>query len=396
MAEQPPHGAIMVVSDLHLDRLFAVRTLGATGIPEAWEVNSGVLQEIRQIVDEYEVSAVVFAGDIFDTAFPKPEPQERLADFIKSLPTDCPSVLVLGNHELLGLPPGQRTCLRRFCSTSLVFDADCDVAQLYGRAEGVQLLVGPWPSPALYTGPYDREQLATWLSRLNAAADRLAAGMPAVAVAHAEVESDFHPVAWGSNISVDPGALHALPVSQVALGHIHHRYVFTPKVHYVGAPNRLKFGDDDEPTGVSLIEPQTGATYFVPTKTARRLRTIRQWPPTQDEQERIPGAWVRVILPTELFPDISHAQAASLVTELGGRMHSFVRQPAAMFAESEANGTRAVEQAHARQLVMGAQSDPAPWILQWAYKKMPQQFADEHFKRAFAACLSEVIGEVSR
>lgn len=320
----------------------------ATGLDVAFESNRDAAASVVTAALANQVDAYISAGDFFDNGKPSPEAVLAAADVLAPLGrARIPIVLVGGNHELRGVPVGQRT------ATALLADALAGLvpgaevhtverqARLVVTSTGLQVMCLPWQSKSRLPGR---------------AGDPAAADRQMVDHVLAETERMFcvadlsTPLVLAAHLSVSAGArrgseqdladlfdeplvpvadLEVFPFAYGALGHIHTRQRVGARCYYPGSPNRLTMADADTPRSANLVDIMPGRTsvHAVPT-TARPMRVIDLAVAGADGNLAglEPGSLVKFILPegvselAELYPEAVRA--------VGGKVVGTVRRPA--------------------------------------------------------------------
>lgn len=321
----------------------------ATGLDRAFESNRAAAASVVQAALDHHVDAYLNCGDIFDNGKPSPEAVLAMAEVLAPLAHNrIPIVLVGGNHELKGVPLGQRTATALLADAihGLVPGAEIHTverqARLVTTSNGVQVMCLPWQSRSRIvsrdTDPAgaDRQvvdHVLAELERMYTAADL---GVPLILAAHLTVaggtrRGSENDLADLFDEPVVPVAdLETFPFVYGALGHVHTRQRVGTRCYYPGSVNRLTMADADVPKSANLVEILPGRTsvHAVPTA-ARPMHKIDLAAPDADDRVgRIePGAVVSFQLPegVTVLPE----QAAAAVQAAGGRVVATIRRPAA-------------------------------------------------------------------
>jgi len=214
------------------------------------------LRAAADVADEYEVSAVLMAGDLFEG---KSTPAERLVlgEALRRLTGEDrdlgrPVVIVKGNHD-------QPHDLEVFRGYDCVF-----VHERVGVVgiSGVDVICLPWPERA-FLAAYGRTGEAADVAGGAAVVDVLRAQRamldprrPFVVLAHLQVNgavtSSAQPLIGGA-IEVALGELQDLGAAAVVLGHVHRPQELAPNVHYVGSLTCHDHGEEGETKRVGLL-----------------------------------------------------------------------------------------------------------------------------------------------
>ncbi|ROR96037.1 exodeoxyribonuclease I subunit D [Salana multivorans] len=318
-----------------------------------------VLTALAESVRELAVDVVVVAGDVFDHSAPKADAFALLNRAVGRL-REAGAVVVLtsGNHD----GPARLGHLAEFAArggvhvrTSLASLGEpvmIDATGADGAADGdagpVAFYGLPYLHPALlaaehpeFTGTTHAEALdfamglvradhelrgGRWVVAAHCFAQNLAADEDAgrdarTSDAAEPVRETREDGGLTEERDITRGGLDLVPVSvfdgpdYVALGHIHGRTTFSPRVRYSGAPLRFSFGERDKPRGAWLVElgePGGGddgraaltvewLDLPVPREVARLRGTLAELlAPGAHEDAR--DAWVEVVLTDDVLP----------------------------------------------------------------------------------------------
>lgn len=245
-----------------------------------------VLDEIVEAAIE-EADLVMFAGDAYKTHRPSPVYQAELARRLRRLSeAKVPVVLLVGNHDTT-------STIRRATSLT-VFDVldvpnvtvavDETLYRLETKNGPVQVGTLPYPTQGrlldVVPGGFEEineamlDRVSTRLSQMR---EKLEPGMPHVLLAHCAVEG----ATFGAERSVMLGREVVVPLSAlegwdyVALGHVHKHQEVSPNVVYSGSPERIDFGEEDEPKGFCAVELGDGeASWEFRHTSARPMQTV--------------------------------------------------------------------------------------------------------------------------
>lgn len=330
--------SIIHTSDIHLDT--AKNSPSMSLRDETVRLNVRALASVIDASLGAGVDAIVHSGDVFSNGRPGPEAIRLFADTCApALRAGIPIILTEGNHERLAHRRGQRTVTNILAdvlgSYGEVHYAD-HTPRLIRTSSGIQVAALPWIDEtdvdleglALEEQSAKLSQVA--LDRLGDVIDEADTSTPLVVSTHLGVNA----VPEGSERDltllfrepmVSPDALASLPVSYVALGHIHTPIDIRPNVIYSGSPQRLTFTDEDDTKSCVLVtindDGSLDSTRRIATD-ARAMATID----TRDVPDHLePGALVRVILDHDMS-DIPEA-IVRLVDDAGARIASTLRHP---------------------------------------------------------------------
>ena len=291
-----PAGAFRVLhtADWHLGKCLLTR-------PRTDE-HARFLAFLLQAIQEYQVDALIVAGDVFDSATPPQFAVKQYYDFLSSLrgAGACAAVIVAGNHDSPGHLEAPREVLRslsfhvvgtlaerpadwlvplpdpgspRLVVAALPFlrDADLRVGMSGQSADEI--------GRALVAGIARRYQEAA-----RAAEEWRGRGVPVLATGHltvvgsqnSESEREIHIGGLGA-VGTDcfPEAF-----DYVALGHLHRPQAAGGREHvrYAGSPLALSFSEADDVKEVRLLDFEGGALagqWPLGIPSARRLTRVR-------------------------------------------------------------------------------------------------------------------------
>jgi exonuclease SbcD len=257
------------------------------------------MDEMIDYAKSNAVDVVVFAGDAFKNRQPNPTFQREFAWRIRDLCETCPTVLLVGNHDL-------PTTLSRASSIEIydtlavpnVLVADeYDVYPIETKSGPLQIATAPYPTRArLLTGDEAQtssisqvdERLQNSLQTILRDLARKAqqSDAPRVLTGHftvsgATVGSERN-IMVGRDVSILLSEIADPTWDYVALGHVHKHQNLTdgrngiPPVVYSGSLERIDFGEEGDPKGFCWVELERGNTswQFVPVS-ARPFVTLR-------------------------------------------------------------------------------------------------------------------------
>ncbi|WP_286238642.1 exonuclease subunit SbcD [Neptuniibacter halophilus] len=263
---------ILHTSDWHLGQHF----IGKSRLAEHQKFIQWLLEE----VDEFQVDAVVIAGDVFDTGTPPSYARELYNRFVASLnKRNCRLLILAGNHDSVAMLNESRSllsCLDTDLVTAASAELDSQVLHLPDRQGEPGLLVCAVPfirprdllqSQADQSGEAKARALAEAIAehyqRLFELAQKkrqtLGVDLPIMATGHLTT------VGASSSDSVREiyiGTLEAFPVSSlpkadyIALGHIHRpqKVAGCEHIRYSGSPIPLSFDELNNEKQVLLVE----------------------------------------------------------------------------------------------------------------------------------------------
>ncbi len=254
------------------------------------------LDELIEHALQHEADLAVFAGDAFKSRDPNPTQQREFAQRIKRLADAMPTLLLVGNHDMPGMP-SKASSVDIFQALDVpgVFVGRKPEGRVVETRRGkVYLAWIPYPmrnrmlSSEAHQGKSIEELevalRATVSDILRQLAEEAAAhDMPRVLVGHLSVgEAKYgseRTVMLGGDVAVQISNLADPAWDYIALGHIHrHQSVHGdryPPVVYSGSLERIDFGEEKEDKGFCWVQLARQATTweFVPVH-ARPFHTV--------------------------------------------------------------------------------------------------------------------------
>jgi len=254
------------------------------------------LDELIEHALENEADLVVFAGDAFKNRDPNPTQQREFAQRIKRLADEIPTLLLVGNHDMPGMPS-------KASSVDIFQTLDVPGVLVGRKPEGqvvetrrgkVYLAWIPYPMRSrLLSSDEHRgksiEELQAALAQvvsdnLSVLAEEASKhDMPRVLVGHLSVgEARYgseQTVMLGGDVAVQISNLADPAWDYVALGHIHrHQSVHEdkyPPVVYSGSLERIDFGEEKQAKGFCWVQlaRQSTTWEFIPAA-ARPFHTV--------------------------------------------------------------------------------------------------------------------------
>jgi exonuclease SbcD len=262
---------VLHTSDWHVGK-------GIRGHSRADE-HRAVLAEIARIADREQVDLVVVAGDVFDTAAPKPEAEEIAYQALLDLAdTGADVALISGNHDnahrLRAIEPLLRRNRIHLLTEPTRADSGGARRVTLRSGEDVQLVMLPFVSQRgivkadqlMHDAAHQHaqayaERLGRLVQLLCNDLDPLA---PAVLVAHAFVLGSQPGGGERAAHLVEEYAVTAQSfpanLGYVALGHLHRaqKLAGATQIHYCGSPLQLDFGEKPEAKQVNLVRLTAG------------------------------------------------------------------------------------------------------------------------------------------
>ncbi|MGA9531643.1 MAG: exonuclease SbcCD subunit D [Anaerolineales bacterium] len=288
------------------------------------------LDRLDEVIDyglDHEVDLAVFAGDAFKSRDPDPTHQREFAVRIKRLADYCPTLLLVGNHDMPGSPARANSVdiFRALQVPNVIVGHRAEGQVVETRRGPVYLAWVPYPMRnRLLSRKEHQGKTIDELEQLlrqtvsdivrQLAEQAIDQPMPRVlaghfSVAEAKLGSE-RSVMLGRDVAVNNSTLAESAWDYVALGHIHKHQVLNPggypPVVYAGSLERIDFGEEGEDKGFCWVELERGGTTwnFVPVH-ARPFHTIRvdarqAADPTMAVREQAqsvdPGAVLRILV----------------------------------------------------------------------------------------------------
>lgn len=263
---------ILHTSDWHLGQYF----YGKSRAPE----HKQFMQWLLAQVTEYNVDAVIIAGDIFDTGSPPSYARELYFEFITKLhQLNCQLIVVAGNHDSTAMLAESKQLLKKL-NTHVIPHTQIDLEQqvlLLNNKQGK-------PAVAICGIPYLRPKDIVISKANQSAKQKQKALQEAIAEHYQELVTHAHRLMATSNVSLPIiatghlttigastsdsvreiyiGTLEAFPASAfpdvdyIALGHIHQQQMVGKSEHiaYSGSPIPLSFDECKQQKKVMLAE----------------------------------------------------------------------------------------------------------------------------------------------
>ncbi|WFQ79452.1 exonuclease subunit SbcD [Xenorhabdus sp. SF857] len=268
---------IIHTSDWHLGQYFFTKSRAAE--------HKHFLQWLIEKTIQYQVDALIIAGDIFDTGSPPSYARELYNKFIVALqPTGCQLVILGGNHDSVATLNESKSLLS-YLNTLVIANAETeDITQQIkllnnrdGNA-GAILCAIPYLRPrdimtsqAGQSGVQKQQALQDAISghyhklyqQACALREQLGQPLPIIATGHLTT------VGASTTDSVRDiyiGTLEAFPAQSfppadyIALGHIHRPQVIGKSAHirYSGSPIPLSFDEVGQEKSVCLVDFKSG------------------------------------------------------------------------------------------------------------------------------------------
>ncbi|EKT53568.1 exonuclease subunit SbcD [Providencia sneebia] len=260
---------IIHTSDWHLGQYFFTKSRAA----EHQHFLTWLVEQVKQ----YQVNAVIVAGDIFDTGSPPSYAREIYNQFVVSLQqTGCQLVILSGNHDSVSVLNETSSLLSYLNTTVITSGTEPHVITLqdeqgqpgallcaipFLRPRDIQLSIAGQSSEekqlSLQTAISDYYQASYQLAQQQR--ELLNLDIPIIATGHltvvgAELTDSVRDIYIGTLDAFPSGAFP--PADYIALGHIHRPQVIGGKAHirYCGSPIALSFDEANQEKSVCLVE----------------------------------------------------------------------------------------------------------------------------------------------
>jgi len=259
---------VLIFSDLHL----GVETYSRTDEETGWGTRFlDFLSAFDETVDfaiKEKVDLVLFCGDAYKSKRPTPTQEREFARRIKRLSdAGINSVLLAGNHDLPSVIRSRASTLDIYetLDISLITVANRPgIKRLRIKDRDVQIITMPWvqsiPSEERSISEA-RENVEEYITyKLLELSREISKDMPSILCAHLTVSSASLGSERGMLIGSDPvileSTLTSLPVSLIALGHVHKKQILSekPLILYPGSLQPIDFGDEGLDKGFFIVE----------------------------------------------------------------------------------------------------------------------------------------------
>lgn len=243
-------------SDWHIGRLFQNIAL--------LDDQLYVLQQLKAYAIEYDVDAIIIAGDIFDRSVPPAEAVDALNDFLEQLTIELhiPVIMISGNHDSakrlgFGAKHMQQAGLHILSDINdvmkpVVIESSTGIVNFYGI---------PYHDPVEVREAFDcdvktYDEAHTYLvEQINTVRT---ADTPNILMSHcfidgAEESESERPLSIGGADRVSYDALKSF--DYVALGHLHApQYKGVEHIRYSGSLLKYSFSEYKQKKGITLVE----------------------------------------------------------------------------------------------------------------------------------------------
>ncbi|NMA93120.1 MAG: exonuclease SbcCD subunit D [Clostridiales bacterium] len=263
------------LSDLHLGkRIYDFSML---------EDQRHILGQILHSIDEFEPSAVIIAGDIYDKPVPSAQALGIFDDFLVELARrDLQVFIIGGNHDSSDrLSFGSRLIEASGIHLTPAYDGRAPLHVLQDEYGPVNIYMLPFLKPAEARQLFPDAEISDYNDAVRAAT---AAMMPDesernILVTHQFVTggltSESEEMAVGGADNVDASVFEAF--DYVALGHLHRpQHVGRETLRYCGSPLKYSFSEKDHEKSVTLVEMREKGDIEISTAPLLPLRDMRE------------------------------------------------------------------------------------------------------------------------
>ena len=291
---------VAVLADCHIDH-------GRHG-----EWNDSAWSKAVKRISSNQFDCCIIAGDLFERGQSTGEALNMVASSaMEIVESGTPVVYLLGNHEWIRVPAGNRAAASVLDCIDGVTVVDrpalVDVGDLVVAAM-------PWP----VTGEEPQGEAAARLA--DEMQNRVGKGEPRVAAAHAMVTGAKAKMRYGSEVDLailsgeSTAALSEIDVPDVfvrtVLGHVHRRQDLSDSCGYVGAIDRITFADEGQKRGFSVLTWDEGTDRWESRLSVVGNRDFATIAPHADLDEIAEGTFVRVDVEQGDFSDFNKRDAA--------------------------------------------------------------------------------------
>ncbi|WP_272534873.1 exonuclease subunit SbcD [Providencia sp. PROV212] len=260
---------IIHTSDWHLGQYFFTKNRSAE--------HQHFLRWLIEQVKQYQVDALIVAGDVFDTGAPPSYARELYNQFIVDLQkTGCQLVILSGNHDSVSVLNESSALLRYLNTHVITSNSESPVITLkdkQGNPNGLVCAI-PFLRPrdiqvSIAGQSSEEKQLSLqnaihehYQSCYQKAVEQrteLNLDIPIIATGHltvvgAELTDSVREIYIGTLDAFPSGAFP--PADYIALGHIHRPQLIGGQAHirYSGSPIALSFDESQQQKSVCLVE----------------------------------------------------------------------------------------------------------------------------------------------
>ena len=337
------------------------------------EEHAQFLAWLIEAIDQYEVDAVILAGDVFDSANPPQSALSLYYNFVAELfkRGTCSLAVISGNHDSAALLESPKQALKALNVhiTGAMAEDPADRLLILEKEGKQRLAIAMLPflrDRDLRTGragesrdEITRELTSGIAQRYRETTEALPKGCPAIAVGHltvtgsrtSDAEREIHIGGLGS-VTAD---IFPKEFSYVALGHLHRPQAAgaTSHVRYSGSPIPLSFSEHTDEKEVRILDVDTkGITHHgLRIPLFRDLSQIRTTVAALENdlkgflpKEGVLKAWVEVVVEdaslqddlNEYVQNLTENAAFDVLKVLRGRTQTLVGPTAGEVTDDEA------------------------------------------------------------
>lgn len=304
---------LAICGDLHVGRLLY-------GYDLTPSIRQGMYEFLR-FSQRRGVQVAVQLGDVFDRPRPALEHEKLVVQWCNEFErAGIRLYLLAGNHDAVardGITSALEVVKAMRLKHVVVVDrpmVDSAPTTLTGATwDRTALMFLPFPSPSLYP------DVDAWYADIQHAWDSIPPRQMVLVFSHLNVEgADLGKQEWvyrGGEYDLPEVLTNSERVWCVVNGHIHKQGLVHGKVHLVGAAQRLRFDEAQNPVGFGLIEDDDLEEVRVIKQIAHRLRLHEEtvdasaWgnggaaPSTQEIVERLGNDWQRCFIKVQPIVD---------------------------------------------------------------------------------------------
>lgn len=240
-----------------------------------------ILEQIIEIIKQYQPDAVVIAGDIYDKSMPSADAVTLLDDFLTALSEqNLPVMIISGNHDS---PERLAFGGRIMADKNIHIYSEFDGSLHCVRVQDVNFYLLPFVKPQMVRLFYDRPELRDYNEMAELIFKDFTKSGKSVLVMHQFVTVGGAETERGGSEVVNVGTLDNIDVSwlqdfdYVALGHIHKlQCVGNEKIVYCGSPLKYSFAEVGTPKYAVMVDADRDmAIEKIPLVPLRDMRKIK-------------------------------------------------------------------------------------------------------------------------
>ncbi len=249
------------------------------------EEQSGILQQIMNIIDDEKPDAVLIAGDIYDKPVPPVEAVGLFDDFVVRLSKRGLTVMVIsGNHDSAErISFGSRLMKESRIHIAPVYHGTTEPVTLSDAHGSVHFFLLPFVKPAHVRSCFPDETIENYTDAVRVTIERMQIDRTDrnVLVTHQFVtgaaRTESEELSVGGSDNVDASVFDGF--DYVALGHLHApQRCNEDRIRYCGTPLKYSFSeakDQKSVTVVTLEEKGTLTVRLVPLTPKHDMKEIR-------------------------------------------------------------------------------------------------------------------------